>query len=146
MALITSATTRDVERVRFERGTRTPLSRGIDCTSPLFARIPLHQTKGGRSNRNGDMRSAGPTGPLSGLLQLSDHGKHVVVRRDLPLLRANGIEANEAVAVDDEQGRTLAEAHHRAHHVVAVEYRVVAVGQQGKRVRVVAHESGDAVG
>ena len=70
----------------------------------------------------------------------------VVVRRDLPLLSTDRIEADGALSVDDEQCRSLTQTHQRADHVVRIEHNMVHVRQEGEGVVVALHELGHAGG
>jgi hypothetical protein len=79
-------------------------------------------------------------------LQRRQDCQHVVVGRNLPLLCADRVEADDAVSVDDEHGGALAETHKFVEHVVRIEDAVVGVREQRERVVVVAHEAGDAIG
>ena len=70
----------------------------------------------------------------------------VVVRRDLPLLSTDRIEADGALSVDDEQCRSLTQTHQRADHVVGIEHNMVHVRQEGEGVVVALYELGHSVG
>ena len=76
----------------------------------------------------------------------AEHGEDLLVGRDLPLLCADGVEPDDARAVDDEQCRTLSEAHRSARHVVGVEDRMVGIGKDRVRHRMFADISLDRCG
>ena len=70
----------------------------------------------------------------------------MLVGRDLPLLRADGIEADGARAVNDKECWTLPEAHRSVRYVVGVENGVFRVGKDGVRHRMLADVSLDRAG
>jgi hypothetical protein len=71
--------------------------------------------------------------------------QHISVGWDLPLLRPDRVEPDDADLVDDKQGRALTEAGELVDHVVRIEHGVVGVGEQWERIVVVAREAGDAL-
>jgi hypothetical protein len=72
--------------------------------------------------------------------------EYLLVGGNLPLLCANGVESDDAVAVDDEERGTLPEAHCAAGDVVGVEDRVVRVGEDRVRHWMLADVSLDRCG
>ena len=78
--------------------------------------------------------------------ECGEHSEHLLVGRDLPLLCADGVEPDDAPAVDDEECRTLPEAHRSARYVVGVEDRVVGVGEDQVGHRMLADVSLDRRG
>jgi hypothetical protein len=79
----------------------------------------------------------------SGRCERREDLEHRVVVGDLPLLRADGIEAHDSPGVDNEHRRALAEAERAAHDVVRVERRMVGVGDDRERRRMLLREPFD---
>src|SRR5262249_13527168 len=87
-------------------------------------------------------RSSTPWGARS---ERREHREHVVVGRNLPLLDADRVVPDDAIAIDDEHGRALAQAHQFVGNVVGVEHLVIGVGEDCEGITVVAYETGDTI-
>ena len=88
----------------------------------------------------------GAAATRSGRRELGKHGEHLLVRGYLPLLRADGVELHNAVAVDHEECRTLPQAQCATPDVVGVEALVVGVGEDLVRHRMSADIPSDRFG
>src|SRR4029079_611951 len=99
----------------------------VGCSPPKIE-MRMSPTLPGRSRRR--------TGPFGG--EIRQHREHRIVRGDLPLLRADGVEPDRTVAVDHEERRTLPEAERAARDVVGVEAAVLLVREDRVRDGVLA--------